>query len=646
MFYNKVTFKKLLPLLVSLLQVKNVYCDDFTFSVSVIPSEYGGQKVAVVVDDGTPVELQPLYNGFLWRGKANKPVSNYYYAILNGEGGVVNSEKQMQLNTELSGGENLSFQRSPPEDAAATTTLNEIFGVQYTIGDSIIQGLPRIEKKLPAYDKFSLLYQEGQVPNIRAQCSEDKYLQLVNGGQAEQDLSLQNCTMTYISPYEEFFYPDITLSLAGMGSRGFAKRPYKIEISGSNESKDIYGRGKFKLRNMVYDCTYIKNKLTIDIETSMGMASGQDGFARLYLNNTPLGLYDLFEPLKKKFIKQYFHAGETDPKLGVLYKCKTDNGVRYFMEYYPELNNLSNIFTVDMVPEEFNESTFDGEKDIIELINFINTELPNASMERIEEFLDLDLLLKTFIVEYLVDHRDGFLIGGNNFNIYRHYGTKRFHLWSYDFDATYSKFQLWPTSTPFEKYMVIPQSYLESRKNLPQTPPTINPLAEKLFAKPEVKERFDELLKKVVSELFNPNALFPRIKYFQEFLKPHMYWDSTAHIKVPTKKFASLESEEEIAYSLAQINKCYNDQGFGLNGENGFFSYIQGRSDTVLSTYGISVNVPDVNSLSKDDLVGLPIETLNSEDDDSGYSSDAFNKIELFAYSTIISIVLILIMYY
>jgi len=107
-----------------------------------------------------------------------------------------------------------------------------------------------------------------------------------------------------------------------MGSRGFAKRPFKIEISGSNESEDIYGRSKFKLRNMVYDCTYIKNKLTIDIETSLGMVSGQDGFARLYINNTPFGLYDLFDPLKKKFIKQYFHTGETDPKLGVLYKVR------------------------------------------------------------------------------------------------------------------------------------------------------------------------------------------------------------------------------------------------------------------------------------------------------------------------------------
>lgn len=71
---------------------------------------------------------------------------------------------------------------------------------------------------------------------------------------------------------------------------------------------------------MVYDCTYIKNKLGIDIETSLGMASGQDGFARFYVNNQPFGLYDLFDPLKKKFIKQYFHPGESDPKLGVLYK--------------------------------------------------------------------------------------------------------------------------------------------------------------------------------------------------------------------------------------------------------------------------------------------------------------------------------------
>lgn len=122
-------------------------------------------------------------------------------------------------------------------------------------------------------------------------------------------------------PYEEIFYSDVTVSIAGMGSRGFQKRPFKIEITGADGEEDnIYNRSKFKLRNMVYDCTYIKNKVVVDMETSLSMASGQDGFARFYVNNQPFGLYDLFDPLKKKFIKQYFHEGEQDPKLGVLFK--------------------------------------------------------------------------------------------------------------------------------------------------------------------------------------------------------------------------------------------------------------------------------------------------------------------------------------
>jgi len=151
-----------------------------------------------VVDNGAPVELQPLYNGFLWRGRANKPANSYYYAILSGDGTVVTSENNMKLEPTIAGQENLSFERAPPDDGA-TTTLNEIFGAKYTVGDEIIQGIPRIEKKRPAYDKFSLLYQEGQIPNIRAQCSDDKYNTLVTSGHENQELTLQNCTMTYIS---------------------------------------------------------------------------------------------------------------------------------------------------------------------------------------------------------------------------------------------------------------------------------------------------------------------------------------------------------------------------------------------------------------------------------------------------------------
>ncbi|ORX86416.1 coth-domain-containing protein [Anaeromyces robustus] len=641
MFSKALSYTKILSLLITLIQIKNVIAEDFNYSVVVLPSEYGGVQAGVVVDNGTPTPLIPYYNGFVWKGSAPKATQNYYYVILDANNQIINSEANLVLDTKLAGTENLSFQRDPP-DASSTNTLNETFGAKYTIGDSIIKGIPRLLPKIQAYEKYSLLYQEGQVPNIRAECSQQNYQTLITS--EEEELSLNNCTLTYISPYEEIQFSDITLSIAGMGSRGFKKRPFKVEITDNNPN-DLYSRSKFKLRNMVYDCTYIKNKLAIDIETSLGMASGQDGLARFYVNSQPFGLYDLFDPLKKKFIKHYFHPGEEDPKLGVLYKCKTYGGIRYFMEV---INDLTSIYTVDIVPDGVDPNTYTGIEDITDLLNFINNELGTASVERIKEVIDVDLLLKTLIVEYLVDHRDGFLIGGNNFNIYRNYETKRFHIWSYDFDATFSKFQTWPTSTTFDQYMIIPDDYLKNRAaNEPR--PKVNPLVEKLFAIPEIKKEFDQLLLDTVSKVFNEAGMSPRIKYFEEFLKCHMYWDVTQTAKLPTKHFTSL-TDAEPAYDLTQISTAYNGLSYSCNGENGLIQYISLRSQTVLQSLGGSVQLQDINTLSGDDqLVGLPIEVLKANDDDNNSSNSGIdlktsNHFTLIVLTSLFSLIITLLM--
>jgi hypothetical protein len=531
---------------------------------------------------------------------------------------------------------NLSFQRDPPSDTTSTSTLNETFGAKYTVGDSIIKGIPRVYPKLPAYDKYSLLYQEGQVPNIRAECNQASYNTLLTS--TEKELSLINCTMTYISPYEELYYPDITLSLAGQGSRGFKKRPFKVEITDASNPNEIYNRQKFKLRNMVYDCTYIKNKLGVDIGTSLGMASGQDGFARFYVNNQPFGLYDLFDPLKKKFIKQYFHPGETDPKLGVLFKGKTNSGIRYFFEV---INELSSIYVVDMVPDGADELTYTGEEDIMELLNFVNNELDNASIERIKEVIDLDLLLKTFALEYLIDHRDGLLIGGNNFNIYKNIETGRYHIWSYDFDATFGKYQTYETNTPFDSYMIIPESYVSNRP-AGEVRPKYNILAQKLFAKEEIKTQFNQILLDAASKVFNGKGIFGRIGYFQEFLMHHIYWDISRTPSLPTQHFTGTDAE--MVYTLADIENGYNGSGYTCNGDkNGLYEYISIRSQTILNSLGGVVEDINVDTLSEDDVVGLPILKLADSDDDSLSlkSNSAINHVKL-NISFILSLIVIL----
>jgi len=321
------------------------------------------------------------------------------------------------------------------------------------------------------------------------------------------------------------------------------------------------------------------------------------------------------------------------------------------MEIVP---NLSAIYTVDIVPDGADELTYTGEEDIMGLLNFINQEMDTATVERIKEVIDVDLLLKTFIIEYLVDHRDGLLIGGNNFNIYKNYQTGRYHIWSYDFDATFGKFQTYPTTTTFEQYMKIPPSYFDNRP-AGEPRPQVNPLAQKLFAKPEIKQEFDKLLLDVTSKVFNPQGLNPRIQYFEEFLKHHMYWDVSQSAKLPTQHFQGVDADP--AFTLPLIQSGYNGKGNQCSGDaESLLDYISIRSQTTLTAAGGTVQTADVSTISEDDLVGLPISSLTDDEksskkskrdnvNQSNSSSDASSYIRTFTYSILVSIVLIFLIY-
>jgi len=191
--------------------------------------------------------------------------------------------------------------------------------------------------------------------------------------------------------------------------------------------------------------------------------------------------------------------------------------------------------------------------------------------------------------------------------------------------------------------MRIPDDYTKNRP-VGEVRPLYNPLAEKLFAKPEIKQEFDNLLLEITSKLFNPQAMNPRIQYLQEFLKHHMYWDITHTATLPTQKFAGIDNLEP--FTLPMITQGYNGQGSTCSADsNGLYEYIDIRSKTVLNAFGSSIQPLDVAALSAEDLVGLPIESLNadSNDNDNKQSSDALRHIKTFTISTVISVILLLL---
>lgn len=191
--------------------------------------------------------------------------------------------------------------------------------------------------------------------------------------------------------------------------------------------------------------------------------------------------------------------------------------------------------------------------------------------------------------------------------------------------------------------MVIPESYVKDRP-VGEVRPQYNVLVQKLFSKPEIKNQFNELLLETATKLFNEKGMFSRVSYFQEFLKHHMYWDLLQTANLPTQHFNGTDSEK--VYTIPLIENGYNGIGPTCNGDaNGLYEYITIRSQTVLTSLGGTAQEINVDTMSEDDLVGLPITKMDDSDDTnySSLSSGAIQNYEYLSLSTIISIFIILI---
>jgi len=411
---------------------------------------------------------------------------------------------------------------------------------------------------------------------------------------------------------EEHIFKKVSIKLGGQGSRGQSKRPFQIVL---NDGDELYNRDKFKLRNIVKDCTGIKNKIVIDIGNAIGLPSTQSGFARFYLNDYAFGLYDLSDVMKKKYIRYNFHKGNKDAKYGILYKGKGFQNVMraYLMrnpEFYVQMFSIKN-FETDY---DEDDQMIDSEKsrELIEFIDWIYDVLPNTSIKNIEKSFDIDTFLKTVALEYLVEHRDGFLNTGNNYFIYKTYEDKRYHVWSYDYDNTF-KSSPEDTFNEFEKIYNYGKNIAFNSMAEELLDCIYNPLAERIFIHNEFRERFNKVISEIVIKIFNKDVLGKRILFLKDVIRNDLKWDSLVP-RVATQ-YAGLS--EATRYTWNEINEAFNPNATGQTcsgKDSNLLTFIDTRYNIVINEFNITTNQIEAikNKTNSHGYIGSRIDSENA----------------------------------
>jgi len=253
---------------------------------------------------------------------------------------------------------------------------------------------------------------------------------------------------------------------------------FNIKIKNGEE---LYGRSNFKLRSDVMDPTYMRSKLISDIRNRLGITSISTNYVQFYLNDIFMGLYIMTDIINLPWIEDVYG----DKKSTTLYKCLV-------LQDFTTENSKG--------CQNKNEDVTDDS----EWINFLSAVENAQSGSELEDVLDVDHLLYEMAIDYLTQAYDHFY---HNFYMYKQPNGK-WTYFSYDFDL-----DLQILDISYETYFKT--SFYGNR-----------PRFYNLFIA-QHQERFNTILKEIVTKVINPAILFPHIDEIKQFIQPYVLLDKT-----------------------------------------------------------------------------------------------------------------------
>ena len=222
----------------------------------------------------------------------------------------------------------------------------------------------------------------------------------------------------------------------GLGSRSGSKPGLRVDIDRYNTSQTFLGLKSFVLDNLVQDPSMLRERLAMAFFRRLGYPAPREAHARVFVNDTFVGLYALVEAIDKGFLGRSFgedgHGGTEND--GYLFEYD------YTREYHFE-NLGSNYDDYKMFEPKTHENdaaaTIWGP--VVDMVKAIN-DTPDAIYEReLSPYLDLNKFVNHLAIENFLAEDDGLLgyAGLNNFYLYRFEDSKRSQFLAWDKDNTF-----------------------------------------------------------------------------------------------------------------------------------------------------------------------------------------------------------------
>jgi spore coat protein CotH len=352
------------------------------------------------------------------------------------------------------------------------------------------------------------------------------------------------------------------------GSTG-KKKPFRIKMNEFVKGQKLEGMASFSLSNAWNDPSFVREKPYYEMAAALGLKAPRSNFAALYVNGTYWGLYVMNEVVNSDFLKNYFGKDDT---AGNMYKGNLGASFAYLGEDKEKYKE---------VWEKQSNEDADDWTDLIELCKIIDQTPAEELRAKLEPLVDVDSVLAALALDNATVNLDSYAGMGQNFYIYRRPSDNRW-VWipwdpSLAFGAlgqglnTEGMQQLameWtqtggfggggapggdptnpggtpptgPGGTPPTNPGGTPPTNPGGTPptNPGGTPPTnpggtgtadptaaaARPLATKLWAIPEFKQRYLQIYKHLVDDVFRSDEIVARMTALRETIRPWVAKDT------------------------------------------------------------------------------------------------------------------------
>jgi hypothetical protein len=289
-------------------------------------------------------------------------------------------------------------------------------------------------------------------------------------------------SFTFESPYVTATFDSVGLRLRGNTSRVSQKKSFRVSFNTFLQGGDFRGLEKLNLNGEHNDPSIVRAKLSWDLFGTVAVPASRAAHVRLYINEEYFGLYLNVEHVDERFLRRRF--GNDD---GFLYKCL----------WPADLTPVSE----DACEVQLGADEFAAYAELRDLLVTVNNTSDAAFPGAIERAFDVNGFLRHLAVTVATGSWDSYWFLKNNFYLYLDAADDRFHFIPYDYDNT---FGIWWDGIWSGLDWSTRDVYAWGHPVEPR------PLATRILAVPEFRERYTLYLKRLLADGFDPQPLKDR----------------------------------------------------------------------------------------------------------------------------------------